>query len=204
VKKLKKIGIELSEIKYLLLTHYHDDHAGFGAQLIKETEARLIAHKNAVPLLEKGISINPFVDKKGRNLNFCVKMLNYFHSMFISRTFTYPPIKIKNTDIVIESDDDEVLKEIDIEGKILHTPGHTSDSISVLLSDGSAIVGDAAVNFLNICHIKYRPIYAENYEDVFKSWDKLIRYGAKIIYPAHGNPFNVEKLELQLEKITKK
>ncbi len=204
MKKLKKIGIELSEIKYLLLTHYHDDHAGFGAQLIKETEARLIAHKNAVPLLEKGISINPFVDKKGRNLNFCVKMLNYFHSMFISRTFTYPPIKIKNTDIVIESDDDEVLKEIDIEGKILHTPGHTSDSISVLLSDGSAIVGDAAVNFLNICHIKYRPIYAENYEDVFKSWDKLIRYGAKIIYPAHGNPFNVEKLELQLEKITKK
>jgi glyoxylase-like metal-dependent hydrolase (beta-lactamase superfamily II) len=69
-----------------------------------------------------------------------------------------------------------------------------------VLSDGRAFVGNAAMNFLNICRIKHRPIYAEDFEKVYESWKKIIEYGAKIIYPAHGKPFSGEKLELQLEK----
>lgn len=194
LKKLKKRSIKVSEIKYLLLTHYHDDHAGFAARLIKDSGAKLVVHKNAVPLLEKGISVNPFADKKGRSLNHCVKIANFIHSKFLSRTFSYPPVILKKGDIVIENNNENVLKDIGINGKIIHTPGHTNDSISVILSDGSAIVGDAAMNFLNFCHIKYRPIYAEDYEEVFKSWKELLEEGAKVIYPAHGKPFKAENL----------
>ncbi len=34
-KKLAKMGIATSDIKYLLLTHHHDDHAGFAAELVR-------------------------------------------------------------------------------------------------------------------------------------------------------------------------
>jgi glyoxylase-like metal-dependent hydrolase (beta-lactamase superfamily II) len=50
------------------------------------------------------------------------------------------------------------------------------------------------MNFLNICHIRYRPIWAENFEKVYESWNKLLKHGAKIIYPAHGKPFGADKL----------
>jgi glyoxylase-like metal-dependent hydrolase (beta-lactamase superfamily II) len=49
---------------------------------------------------------------------------------------------------------------------ILHTPGHSQDSISVVLADGSAFLGDAAMNFMRFFGTRYRQICAEDYESV--------------------------------------
>ncbi len=201
VKELEKRNIKLTAIKYLLLTHYHDDHTGFAAEIVKNTGAKIIVHKNAISHLKKGQSVNPLSgENRKKNLNLCVKMLNHIHSKIKRRDFTYPPVLITEKDHIVEVDNCEILKEIGIDGTILYTPGHTDDSISVVLSDGRAFVGDAAMNFLNICRIKYRPIYAEDFEKVYKSWKKIIEYGAKIIYPSHGKSFSGEKLEMQLEQ----
>ncbi|MHC4604958.1 MAG: MBL fold metallo-hydrolase, partial [Planctomycetota bacterium] len=89
---------------------------------------------------------------------------------------------------------DNLLKGIGIDGVILHTPGHTSDSISVLLSDGSAFVGDAAMNFLRGTGVGHRPIYIEDINTVYESWRKLRERGARVIYPSHGRPFSATKL----------
>jgi hydroxyacylglutathione hydrolase len=40
------------------------------------------------------------------------------------------------------------LLEFGVDGRIVHTPGHTSGSISLLLDSGEAFVGDLAVNYL--------------------------------------------------------
>ncbi len=42
-KKLAEFGIATSDIKYLLLTHHHDDHASFAAELVRHTECQVIA-----------------------------------------------------------------------------------------------------------------------------------------------------------------
>jgi hydroxyacylglutathione hydrolase len=115
--------------------------------------------------------------------------LTLFH-----REFDYPPLAVTQEDHIISGDDLGLLKGIGIDGKILHTPGHSRDSMSVVLSDGSAFVGDAAMNFLNLCRICYRPIFIEDMDAVFESWRKLIGNGAERIYPAHGSPFPAEKL----------
>ncbi len=193
-KAIKKFNINLNEIRYIFLTHYHYDHAGFVAQLRDETGAKIIVHRESIPFLEKGSSISPFIRGDGSSLNGCVKAINLIYSKFISHSFIYPPVRIKESDIIIEGDDKDILRDIGINGKILYTPGHTFDSISILLSDGKAFIGDAAMNFLNICWTNYRPILAESYKEVFKSWQKLIREGAKIFYPSHGAPFSSEKL----------
>jgi len=200
LKKLAKINVDVSDIHYLLLTHSHDDHAGFAAELIKDTKAKIITHKKAVTYLEKGEGGHPFLKKglaeKGGFLNSCAKFLIWFSSKLSTRTWAYTPVKLTENDYIVDDDDFKLLKRIGIDGKILYTPGHSEDSISVLLSDGSAIVGDLAMNpfYFKICHNKYRPIWLQDIKEVHKSWGKLVDYGAKMIYPAHGKPFSVKKL----------
>jgi glyoxylase-like metal-dependent hydrolase (beta-lactamase superfamily II) len=53
---MDELGIGLSRINYLLLTHHHNDYAGFAARLVKETGCKVIVHKNAIIPLSKGES----------------------------------------------------------------------------------------------------------------------------------------------------
>ena len=187
-KKLANLGIATSDIKYLLLTHHHDDHAGFAAELVRRTGCRVIAHRNAVFPLKQGKS-----EDTGKPVNRRSQMALTFYTLF-HKQFKFPPLILTEKDILIEGDDDGLLKEIGIDGVILHTPGHTGDSISVLLSDGSAFVGDAAMNFLRWTGVGHRPIYIEDIDAVYESWRKLVEHGASVIYPAHGRPFSATKL----------
>ena len=40
------------------------------------------------------------------------------------------------------SESAEFLSRLGIKGKVIHTPGHSDDSISLILDDGAAFVGD--------------------------------------------------------------
>ncbi|WP_069999940.1 MBL fold metallo-hydrolase [Cellulosilyticum sp. I15G10I2] len=188
VKIMNKLGIVLSKIKYLLLTHHHDDHAGFAAHLVKAAGCRLIVHKNAVVPLKNGVSLDS-MSPVNKRIKFVFSAFLLFH-----KNFEYPSVDLSNSDVIISDDQSEILRQIGINGKIIYTPGHTDDSISVVLDNGNAFVGDAAMNFLQWCGIKYRPIYIDNIEEVYKSWNRLKEYGAKKIYPAHGKPFLINKL----------
>jgi glyoxylase-like metal-dependent hydrolase (beta-lactamase superfamily II) len=187
--KLERLGIPLSRIKYLLLTHHHDDHAGFAAPLAQECGCRIIVHRNALLPLKWGESESDIYP-----VNLRIKIIFGFFRLF-HKEFKFPSLTLSDNDILIEQDNTEVLKLIGLEGQILSTPGHTSDSISVVLSTGQAFIGDAAMNFLPGSGIHYRPIYIKNLQEVYESWKKLKRCGAKILYPAHGVPFPIERLE---------
>ena len=191
-QKLERSSIRLSRIKYLLLTHHHDDHAGFAAPLAQESGCRIIVHRHALLPLKRGeseLDIYPV----NRRIKVIFRLFRLFH-----KEFKFPPLTLSDNDILIEQDNTEVLKSIGLEGKILATPGHTNDSISVILSTGQAFVGDAAMNILPGSGIHYRPIYIKNIQEVYESWKKLKTCGAKILYPAHGAPFPIEQLEKQI------
>jgi glyoxylase-like metal-dependent hydrolase (beta-lactamase superfamily II) len=149
-----------------------------------------IAHRNALSALEHGQS----EDSGCKAINRRIEAVFKFY-MLIHKKFKFPPVILTERDIVIDGDNGEFLKSIGIDGIILHTPGHTRDSISVLFSDGTAFVGDAAMNFLRWTGVGNRPIYIENIETVYESWRKLREHGARVIYPSHGKPFSAEKLE---------
>jgi hydroxyacylglutathione hydrolase len=192
-RKLANLGIAISDIKYLLLTHHHDDHAGFAAELVRRTGCRVIAHHNAVSPLKQGKS-----EDTAKALNRRVQIAFKFYEVFMHREeFVYPPLIFTDRDIILEGDDESFLKEIGIDGVILHTPGHTNtrDSISVLLSDGNAFVGDAAMNFLWWTGIRHRPVAIGDIDTVYESWWKLREHGARVIYPSHGRPFSATKLD---------
>ena len=187
-KAIGTLGIDLNQIRYLLLTHHHDDHAGFAARLVEETGCVPVFHQEALVPLSLGKS-----EETMRPVNRCINAVFSIFKM-VHREFSYPPLAVSENSILVSGDNFDLLTGMGIDGKILHTPGHSEDSISVVLSDGTAFVGDVAMNFLNFCRIRYRPIFIEDIDSVFASWRKLTDRGAQWIYPAHGRPFSADKL----------
>jgi glyoxylase-like metal-dependent hydrolase (beta-lactamase superfamily II) len=183
----REANIDVSQIKYLLLTHHHDDHAGCVNELVEDTGAEIIVHEKALTHLAAGRS-----DPDARPVNSCIRVLVGLYSVF--HEFVFPPVVLRDQDHLITGDDHELLARIGIDGKIIHTPGHTHDSISVILGDGSAIVGDAAMNFLRFCGIGHKPIYVQDLKETYQSWEKLREHGARMVYPSHGDPFAAEEL----------
>ena len=53
-KNLSKAGVALESVRYLALTHHHDDHAGFLNQLTRDAEITIIAHEQTKALLKTG------------------------------------------------------------------------------------------------------------------------------------------------------
>ena len=68
-----------------------------------------------------------------------------------------------------------LLAKIGIAGEILHTPGHSDDSVSLLLDDGSVFTGDLTP-----------AMHAWDNEVALATWRLLRQRGAKLVYPAHG------------------
>ena len=187
-KAIRALGVDQRQISHLLLTHHHDDHAGFAARLVEETGCTPIFHQEALSALSQGRS-----EETMKPVNRCIETV-FSVFQLIHRQFSYPPLAGAENSILISGDNSDLLNSLGIDGEILHTPGHSRDSISIVLADGSAFVGDAAMNFLNFCRINYRPIFVEDIDSVFFSWKKLLEHGAKWIYPAHGGAFPADKL----------
>ncbi|MBB5254183.1 glyoxylase-like metal-dependent hydrolase (beta-lactamase superfamily II) [Sulfurisphaera ohwakuensis] len=72
--------------------------------------------------------------------------------------------------------------------KVLYTPGHTDDSISLYLEPiNSVIVGDMLQGRGN--YLTYTQIY-ENIEEMIKSVQKVLDLKLNFIYVSHGKSMN--------------
>jgi len=148
---LARADIPLSEIRFGLATHYHIDHAGLAQDL-----------KNAgVPLLTIDLQL-PFIPLMKRH----IKPQDHFTE-----------IALEGNTVISTADSRALLKRLGIEGEILHTPGHSDDSVSVLLDDGAVFTGDLT---------DPRMIGAENADVVRASWQRLKDGGASRVHAGHG------------------
>jgi ribonuclease/clavin/mitogillin len=148
---LNRMDVPLDEIRYGLATHYHIDHAGL-AQEFKLA---------GVPLLVLEVQVSAIPQM---------------------RRWTKPQdhyVDITTHDNVTISFDESrpVLQEIGIRGEIVHTPGHSDDSVSLVLDDGSAFTGD-------LTPLAFAT--TENRERLYASWRVLRELGVRTVYPGHG------------------
>ena len=93
--------------------------------------------------------------------------------------------------IEITETNKEELEEI-LQGKILFTPGHTADSISLKV-ENAIFCGDAAMN--GFPSMKRMTIWVENTKQYEQSWETLLTENAERLYPAHGRPFYKKDLQ---------
>jgi glyoxylase-like metal-dependent hydrolase (beta-lactamase superfamily II) len=149
---LKRMGVPLKEIRYGLATHYHIDHAGL-AQELKISGVPLLVLEtqvDAIPLMKSWTKPqDQYVD-----------------------IATHDNVRISI------GDSRQFLERIGVAGEILPTPGHSNDSISLLLDDGSVFTGDLTHPAL---------IGEEDAKSVAaQSWRLLQNRGAIRVYPGHG------------------
>lgn len=188
-KELNLLGIKPEQIKYILLTHHHHDHSAIVQELKVLTNAKLIVHERQIPYLKTGVTD----DKNIKQYNLVLWLIDKLTKPFVK--YKYPPISINNSDLIIDTDiNDSALRSIGISGKIISTPGHSSDSISVLLDNGTAYVGDLVMNMSSMKLIGKipLPIEAEDFEQVKLNIKKLINLGAIKLYPSHGNVIDID------------
>ncbi len=153
---LKRMDVPLEEIRYGLATHYHIDHAGLGQDL-KEA---------GVPLLVVDVQVEAIPQMK----------------QWIKPSDNYNEITPDGNVVISCAESRALLESIDIPGQILHTPGHSPDSVSLLLDNGAVFTGD-------LTHPLF--IGLEDPDVVKASWQRLYDHGAKKVYPGHASPGNI-------------
>jgi ribonuclease/clavin/mitogillin len=157
---LDRMGVPVNEIRYGLATHYHIDHAGL-AQELKQAGVPLLVLESqigAIPLMKS------WVKPRDR----------------------YVDITMHDNVTISFAESRTVLERIGIAGEILCTPGHSDDSVSLLLDDGSVFTGDLTPS----------AFVAEDDTGVAAaSWRLLQERGATCVYPGHGpmRPMNADE-----------
>jgi glyoxylase-like metal-dependent hydrolase (beta-lactamase superfamily II) len=195
-KNLSRAGIAIEEIRFLVLTHHHDDHAGFLNELACDASVTIIAHEQTAPLLRSGKN-----DKRhgGGYINGFIKLVAGLKMRFDPRwTLTFPPFTLRADDILVNGDNNQILPEIGVAGQILYTPGHSIDHISIVLDSGEVFCGDSASSLLLWAGTNYCTVFMTDMDRAYQSWQRMLNAGAQIIYPAHGRSFPADKLRCNM------
>lgn len=148
---LKRMDVPLKEIHYTLATHFHIDHAGLAQEFKDE----------GVPLLVIDLQVD---------------------AIPLMKTWTKPQdnyreIALHDNVTISCAESRATLERLGIAGEIVHTPGHSDDSVSLLLDNGAVFTGDLTHPYL---------IGAEDADVVMASWELLRQRGATRVYPGHG------------------
>lgn len=117
-KTIKEFGIKVSDINYILATHYHPDHIGLVSELMDQG-VKLILLKSQVNY----VHYSDTIFAKEPNLN-------------------YKPIDERKASVLSFEDAHSFLDSLGINGNIGQTHSHSEDSIYISLSDGTFILGD--------------------------------------------------------------
>ncbi|NOZ60884.1 MAG: MBL fold metallo-hydrolase [Calditrichaeota bacterium] len=187
VKGLEKRHVNPDNIKLIVITHCHWDHIGCAKKIKDLTAAKILVHENEEKFLANGIVVMPpAVTRWGKIFATFLKSL--------TKNLNLDPCSAD----IIHRGKNFSLQEYGIEGEVIFTPGHSPGSVSVVLDSGEAFVGDMAMNGHPLTIRPSLPIFAENLEQLKNSWKNLIDRDVKMIYPAHGKPFPIEKLKKKL------
>ena len=154
-RALGEMKVAAQEIRYVLVTHYHPDHMGI-VQDIVNTGAQLV-----------------IVDVQREFVHGC--------DAIFAKEPRVPFAKIEESRarVITCEESRAFLKDFGIEGEILHSPGHSDDSISLWLDQGVLFVGD-----LN-------PLYEREMHRgtlIDATWERLLKKNPRVVYYGHAIP----------------
>lgn len=177
LRKIKSHGYD--DLSLIFITHAHIDHYGSAAALREMTGASIAVHSADCEAMSLGETRLGTARGRGRLLE----------RMFptIQRLWPTPPTP---ADIVLEDGEDLTLGGM--KARVLHTPGHTLGSSSLLVGD-VAFVGDLITTTGR--RPRLQRYYAESWPRLRTSLKRLIDASPDIVHPGHGkNPLGISEL----------
>ncbi|MDY6893125.1 MAG: MBL fold metallo-hydrolase [Chloroflexota bacterium] len=177
LKIIDKTGIMPSLI---LLTHGHVDHQGNAAEIREATGARIAVHQFDADLCRDGTNgtVTP----------------SYWFGRLMKPILNRQRVPSFEPDIVLQGG--EELSDLgfsEVNGRIVHTPGHTPGSISLLLDSGELFVGDLVIPPFPLGMLPFWsskpgiPFIITSPESYKNSIEKLLEFSPKMVYSGHGS-----------------
>jgi len=151
-RRLKESNIPMKGIRAMMITHYHPDHMGIAAELM-ELGVKLVIFDVQLPYIHFSDGI--YAKEKNRSCK---------------------TIDESKAVVLTCADSRDFLAKLGISGEIIHTPGHSEDSVSLILDDGRAIVGDLP---------PYSALAAIDDEKVQNSYKKILSHGVSQLHYGH-------------------
>jgi len=165
--------LNIKHIDYLILTHSHFDHAGNAHGIREKYKASVIIHREEAPYLET----DNFIIPQGTNL--FSKAIVY---LLANKLTPKPRCKPCQCDILVETKFD--LNDFGFNAYILHTPGHSPGSVSVIIDDEIAVVGDT---MFGVFKWSVFPPFAQDTVKMVQSWGILLETNCSVFLPSHGS-----------------
>ncbi len=168
--RLSNLGV--STIDYLIVTHAHFDHAANAHRIKAKFNSAVIVQKLEAEYLAAGDNLIP------DGTNPVARLLMNQVGRRIFHKFRYEPCEY---DIIVEDYLD--LKQVCLNAFLMHTPGHTPGSMSLIVDEEIAVVGDT---MFGVFPRSVFPPFAVDPEEMIRSWGKLLETPCSLFLPSHG------------------
>lgn len=169
------------DIRLILLTHTHFDHAENAAELSRRYSVPVALHRADDELFDD-YSRQPLMSR------------GMVGKVILTVSLTkLGNIKVERPDNMIFVKEGDDLKRYGIDARIIELPGHTIGSIGLDVEGRDLIVGDALDNW--VCPEKAHIYF--NSDSVEKSAEKIRTLGERMIWFGHGNPAGTGEVRVQ-------
>lgn len=190
---LARRGLSFGDIKLIIITHAHVDHAGGAARLRELTGAPILAHEKDARYFSRKAP-----------MSFCPTGL--FGRLFLKTRLMFEPYAGFEPDIPFSGETAIDLGRYGIPGTVKYTPGHTSGSISVELPTKEALVGDLVSSGVLLGGIvrtgrAKRPPFEDDPHAVAGELQHLVDAGMERFYMGHGGPLHVSEVQRHVQTL---
>jgi len=169
----------------VVLTHTHFDHAGNAAWLSREYGAEVIVQEAEAKALAEGDTPIP-------SGTYALTRGLVSIGRKITPVFKYDPCQADH----IFGDTFE-LNRYGINGYVIHTPGHSPGGATVVIDGEFAMAGDSIIGTMPGSPF---PPFADDVEELVRSWKKILDTGCQTFLPGHGKALARELLLAEFEK----
>ncbi len=187
--KLRIIGCNENNLVALILTHTHFDHAENASSVKRRYCTKIIVHQSEAELLRNGSNTLP----AGTN-----KITRFLMKRFGAAARLLCKYEAVAGDIVV--DEQLELRDLGFEAKVIHTPGHSAGSMSIIIDNEVAVVGDT---MFGVYRGSVFPPFADDPKQLVESWGKLLDTDCTIFLPAHGTERTRTLLAREYDKYRK-
>jgi len=186
-KNIDALKLPKKNIDFLILTHTHFDHCQNAFALIEQENCSIVMSENEAVFAEQGYTPLPkgtfpltrFISKLGNRIG--------------KSKFGYKPF----------IPDRLVTGELNLEAykiTLIPTPGHSKGSISVIVDNEIALVGDT---LFGVFRKSVFPPFADDVDEMINCWGQLLETNCTIFLPGHGKEIKRELLQNEYNKHTR-
>ncbi|GAB1472811.1 MBL fold metallo-hydrolase [Bacteroidota bacterium] len=174
------VSVNCNKLDYLILTHTHFDHCSAVNTITRRFPCKVVLSK-----YEKECALNGYtpIPEGTNHFSRLVASIGVKIGKIVGN---YKPF---DANIEIGEKLDFMLHGVNI--KVIHTPGHSAGSLTVVADNEIAITGDT---LFGVFGNSVMPPFADDVNLLLKSWKVLIDSGCKLFLPGHGGEIERELL----------